>query len=67
MSAENIVRAWKDPSYRASLDAEGLSKLPLNPVASNAWRRLIAPPEFGFANRHSRKERPLFKEVLSEA
>ena len=32
MSVENVVRAWKDPSYRASLDAEGLSKLPLNPA-----------------------------------
>lgn len=32
MSNESIVRAWKDPSYRASLDAEGLSNLPLNPA-----------------------------------
>ncbi len=32
MSVENIVRAWKDPSYRSSLDAEKLSEIPSNPV-----------------------------------
>jgi mersacidin/lichenicidin family type 2 lantibiotic len=31
MTKDMIVRAWKDPSYRATLSAEQLAELPANP------------------------------------
>lgn len=31
MTKDMIVRAWKDPSFRASLSAEQLAQLPANP------------------------------------
>jgi mersacidin/lichenicidin family type 2 lantibiotic len=32
MSHRNIIRAWKDPEYRASLTAEELALIPSNPA-----------------------------------
>ena len=32
MSNTNVVRAWKDPSYRGSLDAEELALMPAHPA-----------------------------------
>jgi len=32
MSIKDIIRAWKDSSYRESLSAEQLAQLPTNPV-----------------------------------
>ena len=34
MSNEHIIRAWKDPEYRNSLDQEELNQLPENPAAA---------------------------------
>ena len=31
MNAEAIIRAWKDPAYRASLSAEQRAEVPENP------------------------------------
>ena len=28
----DVIRAWKDPSYRASLGAEELARIPSNPA-----------------------------------
>lgn len=32
MTQQNIVRAWKDEDYRASLSAEELAAFPMNPA-----------------------------------
>jgi len=32
MSEQNIIRAWKDPAYRASLSPEQLAALPNSPA-----------------------------------
>ena len=32
MSHKEIIRAWKDPDYRASLSKDTLSMLPANPA-----------------------------------
>ncbi len=32
MSKVDVIRAWKDPEYRATLSAEELSRLPLHPA-----------------------------------
>ena len=32
MSKVNVVRAWKDPKYRASLSTEELAGMPANPA-----------------------------------
>lgn len=34
-SVDDIVRAWTDPKYRASLSSEQLAKLPPNPAGSS--------------------------------
>jgi mersacidin/lichenicidin family type 2 lantibiotic len=34
MTREEIVRAWKDENFRASLDPEALAALPENPAGS---------------------------------
>ena len=35
MSKEQIVRAWKDPSFRASLSAAELAVIPANPAGES--------------------------------
>ena len=32
MNIDTIIRAWKDPSFRASLSASELAELPANPA-----------------------------------
>lgn len=32
MTRDDIIRAWKDPTYRASLTIEQLADLPPNPI-----------------------------------
>ncbi len=34
MSGQDIVRAWKDPAYRASLSAEEAAGLPTHPAGA---------------------------------
>jgi mersacidin/lichenicidin family type 2 lantibiotic len=34
MSHDQIIRAWKDPEYRETLNATALAELPPNPVGS---------------------------------
>jgi mersacidin/lichenicidin family type 2 lantibiotic len=34
MSKENIIRAWKDPEYRSSLNAQEHASLPANPAGT---------------------------------
>lgn len=36
MTKDMIIRAWKDPSFRASLSAEQLAALPANPAGMSA-------------------------------
>ncbi len=38
MSNVDIIRAWKDAEYRASLSPEQLAKLPQNPAGTNILR-----------------------------
>lgn len=34
MTPSDIIRAWKDPNYRASLDAAHLAQLPAHPAGA---------------------------------
>jgi mersacidin/lichenicidin family type 2 lantibiotic len=34
MSTKKTIRAWKDPEYRASLNAEELAAMPSNPAGA---------------------------------
>jgi mersacidin/lichenicidin family type 2 lantibiotic len=34
MSKENIIRAWKDPEYRSTLNAHDHASLPANPAGT---------------------------------
>jgi len=40
MSKENIIRAWKDPEYRSSLNAYEHASLPANPAGTIDDRKL---------------------------
>jgi mersacidin/lichenicidin family type 2 lantibiotic len=37
MSTQNIIRAWKDESYRSSLSGAELAALPANPAGRSAF------------------------------
>jgi mersacidin/lichenicidin family type 2 lantibiotic len=34
MSKDNMIRAWKDPEYRSSLNAQECALLPANPAGT---------------------------------
>jgi mersacidin/lichenicidin family type 2 lantibiotic len=40
LSSEVVIRAWKDPAFRAGLSAEVLALLPANPAGERAAERL---------------------------
>ena len=49
MSTQDIIRAWKDPDFFASLSAEQRAQLPVNPIGDELSQEDLlrsARPEF---------------------
>ena len=52
MNTMNLIRAWKDAEFRATLSAEELAALPQHPAG------LVELPEEEFLHRHLRSGLP---------